>query len=651
MIGEWLAAAPTFLAAAVVVFVPGALLSALLHLRGLALLAFAPVVGVGVLAALAIIYGAVGVPWSIVSVLPGLVVIAALAAVIGRVLGRGATTTRRRPALPIVGGLVAGAVFGALRLVFYVEEPAAISQTNDAVFHMNALRWALEEGSASSLHLTGVIGADSFYPGAWHAIVTLTAFGDADRLALAANAVSLLITAAIWPLGVAWLTRVGTGSTPTAAIAAALSTSMLPFPFLMLQWGVLFPYALSISLVPAAVAATVTAARWMRAPGPVRPGAGAVVHGGLVVLVTIGALSLSQPAGLLVWGILVFCWLATSLAHGLLVPGHRLRSAGAVLALTAGLAAVWWVLARSTSGAHWGTFRGKGETILDTLGNAPVLLPPAFAISALMLVGLVVALRHRQLRWLAVAWGAFAVLYGISAAIGVPFLRDVVLGPWYADPYRLAALLPLAVIPLAAIGANAVLQLVTRHLLSVRRSAVLGVVLTAAGAAVALAVAPVVQMPRAGEGIVDDQSRYSDEGDSYLSADERALLERLDETIGADEVVIGNPGTGSGFGYLLSGRSVLPKTWSIPGNWAWTTIGERLRDAASDPEVCDALVAVGDPEYVLDFGPGEATPGRYIMPGMTGFAGRDGFELVDAEGAASLWRITACDDHVPSTPR
>lgn len=651
MIAEWLGAAPVFLTAAAVVLLPGVLLGALLHLRGLALCAFAPVVGVALLAGLAIVYGAAGIPWSVLTVTPGLAAAAVLAALVGRLLPRSAPVTRRRPALPLALGLVVGAVLGGLRLVFYIEEPAAISQTNDAVFHMNALRWALEEGSASSLHLTRVIGADSFYPGAWHAIVTLTALGDADRLALAANAVSLLMTVVIWPLGVAWLTRVGTGSTATAAIAAVLSTSMLPFPYLMLQWGVLFPYALSIALVPAAVAATITAARWMRSPGPVRPGVAASVHGGLVVAVVVGALALAQPAGLLVWALLVFCWLATSLAHGLLENGRRARTAIALIVLTALVAGFWWALAGGTSGAHWGPFRGKGESIVDILLNAPVLLPPAIVMSVLMVIGLVVAVRERRLRWLVVGWIACSGLYGVAAAIGNPFLRDGVLAPWYADPYRLAALLPLMVIPLSAVGLHAVLRLVTRRLPSARGAAIVGVCVTAIGASIALAVAPIVQMPRAGEGIIDGQSRYSDEGDSYLSADERALLERLDETIEEDAVVIGNPGTGSGFGYLLSGRAVLPRSWSVPTGPAWTTIGAHLRDAAEDPAVCDALEAAGSPEYVLDFGPGEATPGRYILPGMTDFAGREGFVLVDAEGDASLWRITACDEHVSGTPR
>jgi hypothetical protein len=87
---------------------------------------------------------------------------------------------------------------------------------------------------------------------------------------------------------------------------------------------------------------------------------------------------------------------------------------------------------------------------------------------------------------------------------------------------------------------------------------------------------------------------------------------------------------------------VYPRTWQQPAGSQWALLASSLRDAGTDPAVCDALVAFGSPAYVVDFGPGENSPGRYVMPGFTGLDGQPGFELVDHEGDASLWRITAC---------
>jgi hypothetical protein len=105
--------------------------------------------------------------------------------------------------------------------------------------------------------------------------------------------------------------------------------------------------------------------------------------------------------------------------------------------------------------------------------------------------------------------------------------------------------------------------------------------------------------------------------------------------------VIGNPGTGAAFGYALSGAAVYPAKWQIPASADFALLAERLRDAGDDPEVCDAVDRLGI-RYALDFGPGDPGTGRQQLAGLTGFADADGFEPVDAEGAASLWRITAC---------
>ncbi len=69
---------------------------------------------------------------------------------------------------------------------------------------------------------------------------------------------------------------------------------------------------------------------------------------------------------------------------------------------------------------------------------------------------------------------------------------------------------------------------------------------------------------------------------------------------------------------------------------------EDLADLTDDPAVCPAVDALGV-EYVLDFGESEDGPGKWEMPGLTGFAEGDGFELVAERGDASLWRITGCE--------
>ena len=535
-------------------------------------------------------------------------------------------------------------IFGIWLLASYITDPAGISQTNDAVFHLNAIRFAMDTANASSLTINEVIGGSSFYPAAWHALASLIVMATGASVPVGVNMLTIVIGALIWPLGLAWLTRLVVRSDLVAAWAAILSGALHTFPLLMFQWGVLFPNALSIALIPAALGIVVSLAGWSDASATVR----GILRGALLILVAVAALALAQPAALLPWALLLSFWVSGILS----ARGGRLPMwgrVGLISALWAVLVTAWVLLSRGTSGSHWPPFRGKVQAALEIFLNGQLGIPFAPVMSALMIWGLVTACRRSGLRWLVFSWLAFSALYGLVAAVATPWVRTSILGAWYADPYRIAALAPLVVIPLAAVGFADLAARLGRALArrrgapgeSARISATVGIVVLSLFM-LAIAVIRPVAMPAFLEGTFDRDSRYLSVDDSYLSSDERKLLDKLDQVVPAGERVLGNPSTGTGFGYMISGVDVYPRTWSSPRTDAWATIGARLRDAAADPAVCAALHEYGDPRYVLDFGPGEKSPGRYELPGMTDFDGKPGFEKVTGVGDVSLWRITAC---------
>ncbi|WP_404439279.1 DUF6541 family protein [Microbacterium aerolatum] len=642
---DWIAQSPVLLVAALAVFVPGTVALWLIGLRGLALLATAPLLTVAMSGASAVLFGFVGIPWNLASWAIPMIVLAFIVWTIGRVLTlrqRHEPATLRRWVLPSM--ILIGVVISLWRLSSYISDPAGISQTNDAVFHMNAVRFILETADASSLHVSAVVGGGSFYPAAWHALSSLVVMATGSSIPIAANMLTLVIGGIVWPLGITWLTRALTGSDAVAGFAAILSSSLQTFPLLMFQWGVLFPNALSTAMIPAGVALMFT--QWGRHGEEARWRT--VLRTGLLGLVVVAALSLSQPAALLPWAAIVLVWLSARLIQN--PPGgSRLRSWLLVVGLWALLAAVWIFLSRGTSGSHWPPFRGKLEVFLDVLLNGQLRIPFAFGVSVLMLIGLVVSWRSPRLRWFVFAWLGVSALYVLVAAVGAPLVRENILGAWYSDPYRLAALAPITAIPLAAVGFNALLDL-GRAMIR-RRSGhsaqratdtvVLGVAILTLFMITLVIVRPVA-MPAFLEGTFDRESRYIAVEDSYLSPDERELLEALPDLVEPGARVLGNPSAGSGFGYMLSGVDVYPRTWSKPRSESWEVLAERLRDGANDPSVCAALDAYSDPGYVLDFGLGEQAPGRFTMPGMTDFAGQPGFQKVAEVGDASLWRITAC---------
>lgn len=657
MSGGWVSAIPALTVAAVVVFGPGLVIGAAFRLRGLALVGLAPVLGVATIAVVAIAYGVLGVPWALWTVGLAVVAVATIAWLSCRRLPlAGGSARSRMGVLLLAGGLAAGGVIGALRLALYMGDPAAVSQTNDAVFHLNALRWIAETGSASSLDLTGVVGSSSFYPAAWHAVTSLVVAASGASIPVAANAVSFVLVALIWPLGIAWLAeaivhpvaaRAWAPAVPAAA--GALSAGLLTFPLLMLEWGVLYPYALALAVVPAAAAAVLVTPQWMSGADSASADVRAALRATALILIGVTALALAQPSALLVWGVVVVIWyvgwVVLRLRDG--DTAHRGRWVLSAVGAAVAFAGLWGVLSQGTSGAQWAPFRGRVAAVADVVLNGQVLLPYSIAMSILMMGGLALAVWEHALRWLVGVWLVFSALYWVAATVASPEIREVVLGAWYSDPYRLAALAPLTAVPLAALAFAWIADRVLAWLSHGRRSPDIttgwAVLAATAIGGVSLALTPVVQMPNIVGGYDDAQTRYTSNADSYLSPDERALLERLAASVPEDALVIGSPSTGSGFGYLFSGRFVYPRTWATPQTEAWQLLGQHLREAATDPEVCEALDIYGNPDFVLDFGSGDQTPGRYILPGFTDFVGQPGFELVDRQGSASLWRITACE--------
>lgn len=639
----WLEAIPVVALGAIITILPGLLPLRLVGVRGLALAALAPVVGTAVAASAAIVLGLMGVPWTAWSYAVVIVIVALLALGLRRVLGDLRSSppgTTRTWAIPVALGI--GMLLSAWGLIAYIGAPDGISQTNDAIFHLNAVRYAVESGSASSLTISSFTGSSGFYPAAWHALVSMLVQTTGAELPLAANAITLVIGAIIWPAGIAWLARVISARVSVAAYAAVLSSALQVFPLLMFQWGVLYPNALSVAFLPAAIAAVVTVPMWFDRSRPTRSG----VLLAIVLAAVAGALLLSQPSTFLAWGLVCAVWLSFHLLRSRSsITQVALRTFG-VVAVWGALAGIWAVFADSTSGSHWPTFRGKLEATTDVLLNRQMEFPAAYVISVIMLAGLIACLCRARWRWVILAWAGLSALYVAVASVGSPFVRDWLLGPWYADPNRIAALAPVLVIPLAAIGLDALVRGAQRVIraegVRPRRVApIIGLVAAVVLVAVMMAMRSPAT-PSFTEGVFYPDSRYTISDETFLSVDERALLESLPGVVEDGERIIGNPSTGIGFGYALAGLDVYPMTWSQPTSDAWTTISSGLRDVATDPAVCEALGSLGDPGYVLDFGVGEAGPGRFVLPGMSGFAGQPGFELVSGTDDASLWRITAC---------
>lgn len=656
---SWLDASWTLAVALFVLLVPGAAAALLARMRGFTVLAAAAPLSLAGLTATSMAAIVLPVSWTPVVWLVSVAALLVLAAVLGLVSRRRsapqsaspgdaagpAPRPRRREWLPFVALGVAVALI-VPRLMISLIGPDEISQTFDNIYHLNAVRYVLDTGTIAPTQQL-IAG---FYPSLWHALTATVAMLSGASIPVAVNAVSVVVCGVVWTTSCVWLARQLAGDRMTVVLAAGVLSAALPaFPLLMLDFGVLYPNTLSISLLPAVLAALVSvtgAARGVQPPPLVR---------WALLIALVPTVALAHPSTLI-----AFFWIGIWPAlDGLVrwVAGRaRARASWPVTILgIAGWGAAWAVavavliVARPTpQQAFWqAAFRGR-DAVAHVAGNGFVGAPINVAVSVLMFAGVLAVLVYwRRLWWLVAAWLTLAFVYAACVADILPGWRYALTGTWYSDAFRIAALMPAVVVPLAALGAGGLVALVARLARSAERARG-GVVAVTAGVVLVAAAVATQLSPGLAASVASTRTIYAIGPDSpLLTTQERALLDRLDEHVPADEVTVGSPWTGTSLAYALSDRQALvPHIYAdldnvLPPDTA--TVVQRLDQAFDDPEVC-AAVERTRAFWVLDFGPREIHNGDHPYVGLDDIAEIGVAELVDSEGdAARLYRVTACD--------
>ncbi len=653
----WIEALPAFLAALLIFTLPGAAVLAALRVRGLMLLFLAPAVSVSVVAVSAITAPLIGLPWGLPVVLLGTAVAAAGAWAAGRFI----PALRSAPAAPggwsgiaaVTAGVLISLAMTTALLTMVAPTPEQFTQGYDSVFHLNATQYAMEQGNASSFAISGFIlppGKSSFYPGAWHGVASLLAVLTGASTPAATNLVWLAVAGVVWPLSAMFLARVLFGGRRLLLVCAGIFAAAFPaFPWLLLQYGSAYPNSLSNALVPVGIALVLMI---------LRP----AIHTGLepaqalavVALFLPGAVT-AQPNGvfsiLLVLTplllFLLFSWLRTGFASGR--RGGWLRVALLLVVMaSAGGALLALPQIRSLFNYASLAFMPFPLAVLRnaTMAPAPIWFP-AIALTALVLAGVLAGRRRPGLGWLPAAAILLVFMYPLTA--GTDFgPTNIMLAPWWDNPERIAALLPLLGVPLAALGMVRCTDWLSRRLPSfARRKARPAAV---AGLAVVLALGnPGLWQMKEQVGIMYNVPAAPD-GLAQVDAQELALIHRLGEYTTPADVIANNPYNGSALAMALAGRTMLfPYSSQAELTPDQFTLRFWLNRVDSDPEVCAAAKRLGV-THLLDFGtdyiPAFAHP-RSLYPGVTLAPDSAGFTLVASEGHARLYKLTTCDGTPP----
>lgn len=652
-------AVPLVLLAGAVLVVPGLVFSLAVRVRGLGGLLLAPIFSVALASVLSLVLPMVGVRWSLASYGIGVLVISAIGFGIKLLLARKWpdpqwTPQRKSVVLASIIGLLGAGVLIAFQMGTAFQSPENISQTFDNVFHLNAVRWAMESGNASMFNLGAFTGIGQ-YPSAWHAMTSLVAMASGASVPVAVNVTNIAIGAIVWPLGCLYLVQRLAGERVIATVMAMIFVpAFTGFPLLMVDWGVLYPNLLSIALLPAAMGLAFSAlgvAKGYRQSDPVA---------WLLVLVAVPAVAVAHPSTLM--ALVVFVLPAVVfLAYGRVVdllpantPERRrslLTIAGIALVSAVVLAVVWRKFRPPAGAASWGAVESSSQAVGEIFLGGALGRPTAIVIAVCMAVGLIRLWTTRKQLWVLGTFVVAAILFFYAA--GLDFSpRWFLTGVWYYDSNRLAALLPVAMLGPAVIGAMYLWDAAHRKIAAIRFRKAGGVSAAIANSpqrrALAYTAGILVLVFATQFGVMTwavERSHWAYKTtatSSLLSTDETALLNRLNDHVEPGAVIAGLPSSGAALAYAFSGRSALQPHILTTHGVDVDIVNAGLKSAVEFPWVCDSVRKL-NVKYVLDFGTQTVTGTMPGYGGLLDLAPSQTLELIDEQGsAARLFKVTSC---------
>lgn len=693
--------------AAAFLFVPGYVLLRAFRLVRPAAVACAPLVSIPAYMALCIAYGVADVPtwWG---VLAGPVFAVAAAAWAASLLVRwragGAATGEERlglaPVERIAGRpvrcfdgwclalyLAVGVAASAALFVWFLGSPDSYVQEFDNVSHLGTIRGFIDSGSwspfSSSLYATAAdasvnpLPGTGFYPTAWYTVAALAVSATGISVAMSENVANFVFVAAVLPAGMFLLMRAAFPSRPSVVpFGAVCVLAFSAFPWGIISFGPLFPNASAFCLVPAVAACFM---------GVFAAGARKRqrVFAAALFCVGMAGLAFAQPNAVFTAAVLLapFCvWKAEGIADALGLEGARRRAVriGCALAMCAVVAVVWYALyrapfLRAVVEHSWAVASGRQEAVLDALVLGFRYPGSQIVLAALVAVGALCTLKHREWLWMAAAYAAACVQYVFAVSSDGP-LQHLLSGFWYTDSYRLAAMASLFAVPLAALGlwcaVRGLAALAARIAQTARGAAApcaharalaggsAAVVVAAFAAATfwpGLAV-PGSQSATTAFASVMGQLHAQNTQEAVYDDAEQAFVDKVQEAVPEGALVLNEPHDGSAFAAVADGLRTYyryPRGYD-EGNE--TSESMLIRDGlcriASDEAVRDAVRSVGG-EYLLLLDQGEPQGPRAMLftyedgSLWRGIEAVDdstpGFEVVLAEGDMRLYKITALD--------
>lgn len=558
---------------------------------------------------------------------------------------------RVRNAVPILGayflGLAAAVATIGRRIMWAMGGPEAIAQLWDNAFHLYASAYVLNTGEASPFDV-GKLLSSGMYPASFHDAVAIVAQTGNISIPAATQAVTLLAVFVIWPLGLIPLVEVLLPmSVASRMFLGPVSLGLVVFPLALIDWGLVYPNILALCLT--APLLVVVLRIFGRGSSVMLSRSEAMT---LVIPLTV-ALGMAHPNAvylvfaavipILIAAVVQVFWHGRTVSAGKYTQLLGLISLGVLI-----LGAMAWVKPPMKLGDDFGAIELAHDALWEIVRGASMANDPT-PLGYFVLVGLAWIIWRFRRRWW---WGAGAcivfALYIVSTSMTNRSLRHLLTGVLYGDQRRIGAYTAIFSVPLSIAGVQWIIHWVMRVISRVTPRLV-GTQLRWLAWVLALVLAFLscsltVRTETFEKRMHEIEWVYSmDYGNQLISPDELNIMHQLKEITSKDDVIIVNPWQGGGLAYLYAERNVTDIYVFAPKTEDVELINKHLRDAAGDPEVCNAIERLGA-TYVLTLDP--TTIGFYDVSvsyaGMSDLETAPGFIPVLRVGDDVAYKITAC---------
>lgn len=656
----WLGLIPAVALVLAFLYLPGlALLRGVFRLPWAASVLFAAPLGAGFLAVFTYLFGLVGVPWNLWSVL------ALLALLLGAVFlgyfllaktgaGSGAAPSSVHANNTLAGspagispaallwsgvGVITFAIIYGSVVLPSIGAPGQIPTVGDAPYHLQGVRIILETGSASPLgpfaELYPGLSYVPFYPTLWHSLVVpVAAF---YPIVEATNAAAIAVGLILWP---ASLSALAVSFRPTSPliglIAPTLALPIVLMPAIEVFGFAVYPLALSVVLLGPTLGLLVFL---MRAPS---------LRLWVIFLIAALGVTAAQPTtGLIVaafvgvWGLVQIVFLVVSFSR----RGRPLPAAALAVATLGGLAAVLILLPRVAF--VQGLNSRPTESLTYQQAVTHFLLGPTYMLQGtrvmwiiliLAIIGFLLSIKKTATLVVALSAVLLFVLY-VAAAGPDSYLR-IFTSPWWKDASRFAIflLVPLLVFAAVAIsdGLRFALKWANQNRLVETSVAVIIVVFIV----LIWAARPALLFPETKAEFITATYSRSGDGPIGLTEDEVLLISELDDLVEEGTVVIGDPDSGTGWVSVVSHADQFQGMRS-PESVDQTYVGLHFDEILTNPKVCEILEKNDVTAFIQSDSPSSEYAARYV--GYNRVDTRVGFNLIHEVGGARLYAITACD--------